>query len=145
MELILEIGIFFFPFVMIFLVASALISILGGWRDLAEDHPYNGEKIIGVTFRFQSAGMNFLGWYRNCLSVFVTDLGIVIRPMLLFRFMHKPTFIKWEEISDFYYTKFVFCGDICLTVGKKKLRIYGRSATYINRLLENRKTGVTKA
>lgn len=49
MELILEIGIFFVPFVMIFLVASALISILGGWRDLAEDHPYNWEKIIGVT------------------------------------------------------------------------------------------------
>lgn len=145
MKLILEIGIFFLPFVAFWLFVSGMISTCGGWKELAENHPYNGENLTGVTFRFQSAGMGFFGWYKNCLSIFVTDLGIVIRPMLLFRFMHKPIFIRWGDISDFYYTKFVFLGDICLTVGKKKLRIYGRSATYINRLLENRKTSLTKA
>lgn len=145
MELILKIGIFFLPFVAIWLFFSVVISTYGGWKELAENHPYNGENLTGVTFRFQSAGMGFFGWYKNCITIFVTDLGIVIQPMLLFRFRHKPIFIEWEDISDSYYTKFVFLGDICLTVGKKKLRIYGRSATYINRLLENRKTSLTKA
>ncbi len=85
-------------FIAFWLLCFWLVAQLGGWASLAEtfatDRPPAGE-----TFDWTSGKCNFISTYNNCLTVSVSDEGIRIRPMLLFRFAHKALFIPWDAIA----------------------------------------------
>ncbi len=73
-----------------------LISLSSGWNKLAAryDDPNDFQ---GKTLRFQSARLNWSN-YSNILQLGLTERGLHLVPMILFRPFHRPLFIPWEEI-----------------------------------------------
>ena len=106
-----------------------LVAQLGGWASLAEtfatDRPPSGE-----TFQFSSGKCNFISSYNNCLVVSVSDEGVRIHPMLLFRFAHRPLFIPWDKIAVMGARPELFrygtAMEITKPTGVQPLTLYGR-------------------
>lgn len=62
----------------------------------------------GDTFSWVSGKLSFVAHYRNCLTVSISDAGIRVQPMLLFRFDHKPLFFPWHAILALYANRNLF-------------------------------------
>jgi hypothetical protein len=73
-----------------------MIALIGGWRKLAASY-HDPRDFQGQTLRFQSAQLNWSN-YRNILHLGLTERGLHLVPMVLFRPFHRPLFIPWEEI-----------------------------------------------
>jgi hypothetical protein len=88
-----------FPFYFITLWCFILwiISLSGGWRKLADRYTMPGD-FQGQILRFQSARLNWSN-YSNILRIGLSEHGLYLSPMALFRPFHPPLFIPWEEIE----------------------------------------------
>ena len=96
-------------FVFIWIVISALISYLGGWWSLSQyyqSRPHN----IRKKWLFQTAAMRFMTGYGNCLNVAVTDRGLLLSVLFIFRFGHPPLLIPWEDIRVEKYNSWMMKG-----------------------------------
>ena len=94
-------------FLLVWIGVSFLISLLGGWWSLSQYYPlqaYTTRK----KWSFQSAAMRWLTGYGNCLHVSVTDRGLLLSVLFLFRTGHPPLLIPWEDISvEKYHSRFM--------------------------------------
>ncbi|MDP3970071.1 MAG: hypothetical protein Q8P90_00050 [bacterium] len=129
---------FFFLFAIFWLImwnfSIGITSIIFGWRRLAAKYPYT-ETVgdLGTKFSFQSVNVSVFGYYGFFIYVTIYDAGIKIVPMLPYRFMHPPIFLKWSDITGIRYSKLI-SNMAFLKVGKKTIMIRGESAKYIRQL-----------
>ena len=83
--------------VTLWLVVSAIVSYMSGWFALSELYrtraPFDGAK-----WRWQSAHMRWLTHYNNVLTLGATQESLYLAVMPLFRFMHPPLLVPWNEI-----------------------------------------------
>ena len=124
----------FVAVVMWFLIVS-LISLMGGWRSLADAYeaPEGFELDPAARFRFRSLqlrrGVLFPANYSNIMTVGLTEAGLYLVPFVLFRFQHRPLLIPWTDIRDcqggsFFWVHWV---DLFPRVGPV-IRLYGSIA-----------------
>ena len=84
-------------FLCVWIAACSAISLLGGWWALARRYASRpGE--LRKRWRFQSAMMRWMTGYGGCLHVGVTDRGLALSVLALFRPGHPPLSIPWEDI-----------------------------------------------
>ena len=122
-------AIFPFYFLGLWLLVGSIISFVGGWFSLAKVYrarvPFNGVKWGG-----QSGQMRRLTNYHNVLTLGVSQQGLYLASMLLFRFMHPPLLVPWSEIKV-RKSKGWFVEYVTFTIGHElaiPLRIRGKLA-----------------
>src|ERR1700733_12414580 len=84
-------------FLCLWLLVGAIISFVGGWFSMAKVYrtqvPFNGAK-----WRGQSGQMRWLAKHNNnVLTLGVSQQGLYLASMFLFRFMHPPLLVPWSE------------------------------------------------
>ncbi len=85
-------------FLFLWLLAGAVVSFIGGWFSLAQVYRTQ-EAFDGAKRRMQSGQMRWLANYNNVLTLGVSQQGLYLASMFLFRFMHPPLLIPWSEIK----------------------------------------------
>jgi hypothetical protein len=82
----------------LWMLVSTIVSFIGGWASLAKVYrtrvPFNGAK-----WRMQSGQMRYMVGYNNVLTIGVSQQGLYLASMFLFRFMHPPLLVPWSEIK----------------------------------------------
>ena len=90
-------------FVTSWLCVCALMAHLSGWQALATRFRANGD-VVGEQFRFSSGTVGSSSWfpvgYRNCLRVTVSDSGLGLSLLFLFRVFSPSMFIPWEQVES---------------------------------------------
>jgi len=100
----------FFPlFIAMWFGITGLLAHLGGWASLARRYRA-AEPPSGERFRFASGSM---GWrflpvnYGGCLFVTVSEKGIHLSILFLFRFLSPPLFIRWSDMESVTEKRFI--------------------------------------
>lgn len=102
-------------FLWLWLLVGATISVIGGWFSLAK--VYRTQVAFdGTKWRMQSGQMRWLANYNNVLTIGVSQQGLYLASMFLFRFMHPPLLVPWSEIKVRRKTGWVF-EYVILTMG----------------------------
>lgn len=72
-------------------------SFMTGWQNLARHyhHPY---PFAGKIHRMQSIFTRW-GRYSAVMNIGVSESGLYLVPMMIFRPFHKPLLIPWDEIE----------------------------------------------
>jgi hypothetical protein len=85
-------------FITLWFLVGTTISFVGGWFSLSRTYrtrvSFNGAK-----WGWQSGQMRWLANYNNVLTLGVSQQGLYLASMFLFRFMHPPLLIPWSEIK----------------------------------------------
>jgi hypothetical protein len=85
-------------FVTLWLIVGTTISFIGGWFSLAKVYrtraTFNGTK-----WRMQSGQMRWLANYNKALTLGVSQQGLYLASVFLFRFMHPPLLVPRSEIK----------------------------------------------
>ncbi len=93
----LFVSIFPIYFLALWCLVATVISFVGGWHTLAGLYrarvPFSGTKR-----RMQSGQMRWLTNYNSVLTLGANPEGLYLASMFLFRFMHPPLFIPWNQI-----------------------------------------------
>jgi hypothetical protein len=91
---------FLFPLYLlaIWLLVSATTSYIGGWASLAYKFRLH-EPFMGQSWSGESCLMRWFSRYGMCLTIGCNDQGLYLAMMPLFRFMHPPLLIPWDQIS----------------------------------------------
>lgn len=100
---------FLIVFICLWLFISVSISYISGWWSLSQYYQaktYNLKRI----WRFQSVIMRMMTRYGGCINVGVTDKGLFLSVLFLFRVGHPPLLIPWEDISVERYNSFFIKG-----------------------------------
>ena len=85
-------------FLFLWLLVGAVVSFIGGWFSLAK--VYRTQVAFhGAKWRMQSGRMRWLANYNNVLTLGVSQQGLYLASMFLFRFMHPPLLVPWSEIK----------------------------------------------
>ena len=85
-------------FLCLWLLVGATISFVGGWFSLAKVYRTTGP-FIGAKWGMQSGRMRWLANYNNVLTIGVSQQGLYLASMFLFRFMHPPLLVPWSGIK----------------------------------------------
>ena len=88
--------------VVIWAATLTALSIGGGWRALAQRFPATGRP-AGAIWSFSSATFRtrlLPIHYGNCVTVTVSDAGLRIDVLFVFRPMHPPILIPWSAIDS---------------------------------------------
>jgi hypothetical protein len=111
--------------VFLWLAFSGILSVFGGWHELAQR--FSDDKTLeGTHFRFRSGA---IGWrffpvnYGNCLFVTVGRDGFVLSIFLLLRFMHPRLVIPWSAVERCEPVKFWFANHIAVYIAGFKRRL----------------------
>jgi hypothetical protein len=97
----LIIGIWLIVFPLLWLGITGLLSIVGGWRELAGSYAADPAAFKGARPLNASGALHrFLlpVNYSHTLRVHVWSDGFGLATMRLFRFMHPPLFIPWTAV-----------------------------------------------
>jgi hypothetical protein len=126
-------------FVIGWVLISGLIAVLGGWWNLARRFPSPDHQGMELEhFRWRSLGLNYITSYRSCVNITLTELGVVLKTMLLFSAFHKPIFFRWTDISDPKYIKGIFgTKRLVFYLGRTRVAVGGSPAEQINSKLSN--------
>ena len=89
-------GIVLFP--VIWIAVVWIIGTFSGWRRLAHVCPGQVDIPAEKMISFQNLGFGRFTSYNNCVSFGVSDQGLYIRVMVLFRIGHPPIFIPWDNL-----------------------------------------------
>jgi len=85
-------------FVALWITVGFIVSLIGGWRSLAER--YRTDRVFPAHKRWmQSAQMRFLCGYNHVLTLASDSNGLYLATFFLFRVGHPPLFIPWNEIK----------------------------------------------
>ena len=118
--------VWFFPLFLVFWLAiCAVISVISGWRELAERFASNAP-IEGERFRFQSGSMGsglFPVSYGGCLFVTVGRKGFALSILILFRFLHPRLVIPWTAVERCEPVRFWFMNHIAVHVAGFRRRV----------------------
>lgn len=102
LTLVAQPQIFVPAFVALWLVASALMARMAGWRSLGRRHAAVAVP-AGHSFRFVSASMGSVHWplrYRNCLRVVITETGLYAAVMFPFGYQCPALLLPWSAIES---------------------------------------------
>lgn len=112
---------------------SGLVSLIGGWFNLARKYPIpNDTGTVLDRFTWRSLNLNYLCAYSSCIIITFTNLGIILQPILLFRFLHKPIFIRWGDISNLENVSGILKSiRIVFYLGKTRIALFGEAAKRI--------------
>jgi hypothetical protein len=88
----------------------------------------------GERFSFQSLSINRLFNYSCCMNVWISDQGIILKPMWLFSYKHSPIFLPWQVIR-LVKVKKGNLKSLLLMVPSKKLILHGGSVMAIGEIL----------
>jgi len=131
-------AIFLIYFLFLWFLVATIISLVGGWFALAKLYrtraTFNGAKR-----RMQSGRMGWLANYNNVLTIGVSQQGLYLASIFLFRFMHPPLLVPWNEIKVRRSTGWVF-EYVTLTMGRDlaiPLRIRGKLAAKLREAAGN--------
>lgn len=114
-------------FILMWLGVTGLISVIGGWRDLARSNPVPAQlHETGVTYSFQSMRIGLLGGYNSVLNITVYQQGICIVPIILFSLFHKPIFMSYSAMGNAELGRFLV-PYVTFRLSGRKIRIMGRS------------------
>ncbi len=108
--------------IILWVTVCFIIAQLGGWASIAAKHPSSNGGVDESQFRGQtlrrfglaslSLGQSlFATNYNNCVTIVVSENGILIEALFIFRFFHPPLFIPWssvescKEITQFFFLK----------------------------------------
>jgi hypothetical protein len=99
----------FFPaFVVFWLAICGVLSITGGWRELAER--FKSDALVeGERFRFRSGALGsgfFPVSYGGCLFATVGPKGFALSILFLFRFLHPRLVVPWSAVERCEPVKF---------------------------------------
>ncbi len=123
------IPVFILGFTFMWLFVTGLISFVGGWYSLAKTHPAPERSLgRGAEYSFQSVRIGLMGNYRTCVNVTVLGEGLLLCPIVLYRFLHRPIFLPWDRMANHREANIFFMKRISFTAGGKKIVIGGRSA-----------------
>jgi hypothetical protein len=126
-------------FLFLWLVVAAMISLVGGWFSLAKVYRTRAT-FKGAKWRGQSGRMRRLANYNNVLTMGASQQGLYLASMFLFRFMHPPLLVPWNEIKVGRNTGWVF-EYVTFTMGRDlaiPLRIRGKLAAKLREAAGNR-------
>ncbi|TYC65188.1 hypothetical protein FMN63_22445 [Stappia sp. BW2] len=109
-----------------------VVAHIGGWARLAKAYPATG-KPEGRSWNWRSMRIGLFFNYRNSVNVTLSDAGLYMRPILLFRIGHKPILLPWKAISDAQRRDLWFATTITLAVpltgngNERRLSFYGKT------------------
>ena len=95
---LLIIALFIPIFILFWMGISFLLSLLSGWRTLAEYYPSQTTR-TPQCWSFQQAYLRGFIRYQGALIFCADQDGLYIRPIWLFRVGHPPLFIPWYDVS----------------------------------------------
>ncbi|HPQ55115.1 MAG TPA: hypothetical protein PK253_17830 [Spirochaetota bacterium] len=134
-EIIAIIGMMCAGVVVFWNAVVGLIAFVGGWHALAKQYPDSAMKgPETASFSFQSVRFGFFSSYNGVIRVTAYAEGFSIRPIFLYAFMHRPIFFPWSSITGTGQGKFIL-PYVTISIGKKNLMIFGKSAAHINEQL----------
>lgn len=116
----------------IWLSASVLSSMLGGWRELASR--YAAPKAGEATFVFASISLH--AWllptrYANCVTVRLSAEGLGLAVPVLF--MHPPVLIPWAAIPTCRKGGLLWrYAEVALNRPDTRIRLYGRAGAAVH-------------
>ena len=119
----------------LWLLVSCLLAFLSGWRSLAA-HFRTTVPISGEKFRFVSGALGLSAFpvsYGGCLFVTVSEQGVGLSILFLFRLLSPPLLIPWTEINAVRSGRFLFRRFARVRFRRvwPELRIYGPAAEHI--------------
>ncbi|MBN2159285.1 MAG: hypothetical protein JW807_07805 [Spirochaetes bacterium] len=128
----------FIPFfILLWIGVTGLISVISGWRALANTNPVPAAMHeIGENYSFQSLRLGFVGNYNSSVIITVYIKGIRIAPVFFLSFFHKPIYIGYDAMSDVtfgrfirHYMTFKLADRKIMIIGKGVLKIRERMGT----------------
>ncbi|HTR40846.1 MAG TPA: hypothetical protein VMH87_04460 [Pseudomonadales bacterium] len=108
-----------FLFVGMWCFVSLAISMLGGWRRLAESFPARGEP-SGKQFSMQGGKVGQAN-YSGCLTIYSSPEGLYLSIMFPFRLGHPPLFIPWDAIHNVKTRRFLWVESVTFDVGSPSI------------------------
>jgi hypothetical protein len=84
-------------FLLLWSGVSLLLSMVSGWRTLAEAYRLDGD-FEGARWWFKSANLRSVN-YSNCLTLGANERGLYVGILFPFRLGHPPLFIPWSDVS----------------------------------------------
>lgn len=137
------ITILFFPFFICFFTFIIFFISKAGWSDLAAKYqsetPFRGRRIGTI-----SAGIN-LARYNNALVLFVSDKGMYIKSVLLFRPFHPAILIPWKEVMEVKEKKILFTNYFELFIGNPKVATISLKRSTFKKMFPESKLILTDA
>jgi hypothetical protein len=125
-------------FLSLWFMVGAVLSFIGGWFSLAKVYrtrvAFNGAK-----WRMRSGQMRWLVNYNNVLTIGVSQEGLYLASMFLFRFLHPPLLVPWSEIKVRRNKGWMF-EYVIFTMGRElaiPLRIRGNLAAKLRESADN--------
>ena len=88
---------FAFIFIPIWITTSYLVAWRSGWKKLAEHYRATNTP-SGKTFYFESCVVNKSA-YKKGMTIIVSEQGLFMKVLPIFRFGHAPLFIPWANIN----------------------------------------------
>ncbi len=116
----LLLGLLFVPF---YLITLKCLSIYSGWSELSKEFGYKG-KFSGTLLRCQSVGSG------GATHVGVSNEGLYLALLFIFRPFHKPLFIPWERITLAKARIFIYSGYEIRVEGHPRVRLFMPHRTY---------------
>lgn len=107
-----------------------VIAHTGGWAGLAKAYPAN-RKPEGRTWNWRTIRFGLFGNYRNSVDVTLSDAGLHMYPIFVFRIGHKPILIPWTAVSDAHRRDLWFSPTLTLSVpvtgngNERRVSFYG--------------------
>jgi hypothetical protein len=138
------------PLLILFVMAvlwpfvTGFIAIFGGWRHLSWSFP-SVPIVDGERYARQSVSLSLFGSYGSGVHVTLTEKGVHMAPMILFRLFHPPILVPWANVTACERCDFLFIQRTRIAVGRPadcKIVISGRVAPAIELAWRSRNTGV---
>ncbi len=121
-----------FPFFFgAFWVCVVKLISLFGWSKFVDDRMMQSEppaQAQHYAMQSMTIGSSFMpSNYSNCVSGWVHQTGVYLRPMWLFRIGHPLILLRWEEIARITESNVIFrkCAAITFRRDLPKLRLFG--------------------
>lgn len=118
----------FIVFIAMWCAISSLLSVMGGWFTLSRKFHDHGSP-QGKRFFFSSMGAG-LRWfpvnYGGCIIAYLGKGGLRLSVWPIFRIMHPPLLIPWNEITSVTSSKMFFSTLYTVNIGRTKTNLYFR-------------------
>lgn len=114
-----EILLFLFFFVGLWLTVLFLLTKLSGWDKLAEVYG-DRQPFQGKVFHFCSAYIGSVH-YKSVINIGVSEAGLYLNPLMIFRLSYPPVLIPWNQINGFEEKSFWLMKYYIFNVGYPKI------------------------
>ena len=123
----------------LWIVVTALLSRLSGWRELAQRYPHTGTP--EESFSFQTVSFRWAINYRNCVTIGLAPEGLSLSILKPFRMFHPSILIPWSVIRSADATRYFFYDATRIQIGHENgfsFFLVGRSASAIRHYFKER-------